>query len=75
MSEFLAMGGYGAFVWPSYGLTAVIMVVLLIASLRGLKTTEAMFERLKAETGPIHDHNNVDNNNKTTAENADAHEA
>ena len=37
MSEFLAMGGYGAFVWPSYGLTAVIMVVLLIASLRGLK--------------------------------------
>ena len=70
MSEFLSMGGYGAFVWPSYGLTAVIMVVLLITSLRGLKSTEATFERLKAETGPIHDHNN-----KTDAENPDAHEA
>ncbi len=52
MAEFLSMGGYGAYVWPSYGLSAVIMVVLLITSLRGLKTTENTFERLKAETSP-----------------------
>ncbi len=52
MAEFLSMGGYAAYVWPSYGLTAVIMLVLLIASLRSLKTTEKTFQRLKAEVGP-----------------------
>jgi heme exporter protein CcmD len=24
MQEFLAMGGYGGFVWPSYGLAALV---------------------------------------------------
>ena len=57
MSEFFAMGGYGAFVWPSYGLTAGIMVALLIASLRSLKSTESTFERLKAEVGPKNKNN------------------
>ena len=52
MAEFLSMGGYGAYVWPSYGLSAVIMLVLLIASLRSLKSTEKTFQRLKAEVGP-----------------------
>ena len=26
MSEFFAMGGYAAFVWPSYGLTALVLL-------------------------------------------------
>jgi len=26
MSEFFYMGGYGAFVWPAYGLTLVVLV-------------------------------------------------
>ncbi|MBC7162485.1 heme exporter protein CcmD [Immundisolibacter sp.] len=25
MSEFLAMGGYGAYVWPSYALAALVL--------------------------------------------------
>jgi heme exporter protein D len=37
---FLAMGGYGAFVWPAFGVTALIMVWLLAASLRRLRTLE-----------------------------------
>jgi heme exporter protein D len=32
-SEFLAMGGYGAFVWGSYGVT-VVLIVAEIVSLR-----------------------------------------
>ncbi|HEY9080384.1 heme exporter protein CcmD [Magnetovibrio sp.] len=52
MAEFFSMGGYGAYVWPSYVMTAVVMIVLLVVSLRGLKTTEATFERLKGETRP-----------------------
>ncbi len=26
MAEFLHMGGYGAYVWPSYGLSLVVLV-------------------------------------------------
>lgn len=52
MAEFFSMGGYGAYIWPSYGLCAVIMLALLITSLRSLKSTEKTFDRLKAEVGP-----------------------
>lgn len=51
MQDFLSMGGYGAYVWPSYGLTAVVLLALLVASVRGLKSTESQFDRLKAATG------------------------
>ncbi len=26
VSEFLAMGGYAAFVWPSFGLTLIVLI-------------------------------------------------
>jgi heme exporter protein D len=31
MSEFLSMGGHGFFVWGSYGVTALVIVVELLA--------------------------------------------
>lgn len=34
MTEFLAMGGYAAFVWPSYGLTALVLAALAWRSWR-----------------------------------------
>ena len=40
LQGFLAMGGYGAFVWPAFGLTALVMVWLLAASLRRLRGLE-----------------------------------
>jgi heme exporter protein CcmD len=30
MSEFLRMGGYWAYVWPSYGLTLIIIVLNVV---------------------------------------------
>ena len=30
-AEFLAMGGYGFYVWGSYGLTAVLLAVEIVA--------------------------------------------
>ena len=42
MSQFLAMGKYAAYVWPSYGL-ALLVTVLNIAWARGL------LARLKAD--------------------------
>jgi heme exporter protein D len=41
LNVFLDMGGYGQFVWPAYGVTAVVLVILMIASRRSLKSAEA----------------------------------
>ena len=47
LRSFLAMGGYGAFVWPAFGVTALVMGWLLAASLRRLRD----LERALAEHG------------------------
>ncbi len=51
VSAFLDMGGYAAFVWPSFAITAVVLVGMLVASLRWLRSTEAALDALKAERG------------------------
>ncbi len=48
MAEFFEMGGYAAYVWPAYVVTAVVMLGLLVASLKGLRARE---ETLKALEG------------------------
>ena len=37
LSEFFAMGGYAAFVWPAYAVAAGIMTWLAWSSVRGLR--------------------------------------
>jgi heme exporter protein D len=41
MSEFIAMGGYGAFIWPAYGVAAILMAGVLILSWKGMRRREA----------------------------------
>jgi heme exporter protein D len=55
MAEFLAMGGYGAYVWPSY---AVFVIVLALEALaprfqrrRVLAELRARLKRREARTG------------------------
>jgi heme exporter protein D len=36
MTDFLAMGGYAAYVWPAYAVTAVGLIGITLASLRAL---------------------------------------
>ena len=48
-SEFLHMGGYAAFVWPSYAIVTVVLVTLLIASIRFRRANEAELTALEAE--------------------------
>jgi heme exporter protein CcmD len=33
-TEFLAMGGYAAFVWPSFGLTLIVLILNVRAARR-----------------------------------------
>jgi heme exporter protein D len=49
ITEFLAMGGYAPFVWPSYILAAVILAALLGLSLRDLRRNENTLKALRAD--------------------------
>jgi heme exporter protein D len=40
MQEFLAMGGYAAFVWSAFGLTAAVLVVNVVSARRRLRSAE-----------------------------------
>ena len=48
ITTFFEMGGYAAFVWPSLGLTAAVMLGLLIATLRQLRSRQRRLAELEA---------------------------
>jgi heme exporter protein D len=37
ITEFFAMGGYAGYVWPAYGLTALVLGGVLFASVLGAR--------------------------------------
>lgn len=43
--EFIAMGGYGLYVWGSFGVTALVMIVEPILVARNRKSTIALLKR------------------------------
>ena len=50
-SDFLAMGGYGLYVWGAFGVTVLIMAVEPIMVARNRKTTITRLKRqMRAET-------------------------
>lgn len=48
LSEFFAMGGYAAYVWPSYGVAFGVMAALLAWAWSTARRGEAEVERLRA---------------------------
>lgn len=57
-ADFIAMGGYGTYVWGSFGVTVLIMVIEPIIVARTRKTTLARLQRqLRAEMRA--DHRNI----------------
>ncbi|HUC62949.1 MAG TPA: heme exporter protein CcmD [Alphaproteobacteria bacterium] len=40
ISTFLDMGGRAAFVWPAYGITALVLIGLLVQSVRTMRARE-----------------------------------
>jgi len=40
MMEYLEMGGYAGFIWPSYGVVAAVMIGLYIISRRELTAAQ-----------------------------------
>ena len=54
-TEFFAMGGYGQYVWGSYSLAALILILNLYLPLRRRKTVQRLlreFLRLKRSLQP-----------------------
>ncbi len=49
MTEFLSMGGYGSFICSAFGLSAVVLIGILIQSQRFLKISEAELNSLQPE--------------------------
>ena len=47
MAEFLDMGGYAAFVWTAYGVSAGALVLLAVSSLRAGKKARERVEKLR----------------------------
>jgi heme exporter protein D len=47
MLDYLAMGGYAAFVWPAYVLAAVILGGLFWQSRQGYRRRQRELERLR----------------------------
>ena len=48
MSGWLDMGGYGAFVWPAFGLTFVVMAAMVIGTLTSLRARRRELDSLEA---------------------------
>ena len=45
--NFFSMGGYGYFVWGSYGLSAIVLIGLLIQSRKFLKSSQSELDLLQ----------------------------
>ena len=53
LSDYFAMGGYAAFIWPSYGVAALLLMVLFLLAARRLQAAErALPESSDGEADP-----------------------
>jgi heme exporter protein D len=52
LTEFFAMGGYAAYVWPAYGFAALVLIGLLAQSWRNARRRAAELEQLRHLTRP-----------------------
>jgi heme exporter protein D len=51
LSAWLAMGGYAGFVWPAYGIAAVVLGGLSLYSWRRYRASAEALARLQRQTG------------------------
>ena len=47
MSEFLAMGGYAAYVWPAYGVAVAVLGGLAIDAVLRYRAAQRRLDRLR----------------------------
>ena len=47
LTNYLAMGGYAAFVWPAYALATAVMSGLFLQGLRRYRRSQRMLEEIQ----------------------------
>ena len=52
MTDFVAMGGYAAYVWPAYGFAVIVLIVLLVPSWRSTRRRDAELEQVRRFARP-----------------------
>ena len=52
LSTYLAMGGYASFVWSAYGIAAIVLGGITVASWRRYRASQDALERLQQRAGP-----------------------
>jgi heme exporter protein CcmD len=56
MTEFWDMGGYGTFIWPSYGISALVLLGLVMGGVWRMKRVQSALAEFEQEspqtTGP-----------------------
>jgi heme exporter protein D len=53
LTDFLAMGGYAAYVWSAYGIAAVVLIALLVQSWRSTRRRDAELEQVRRLARPV----------------------
>lgn len=53
MMHFLAMGGYGRFVWSAYGVSAIALAGAVAMTLRGYFRAVSQLNRMQNEKRPL----------------------
>ena len=46
--KFFDMGGYAAYVWPAFSLSAVVLLIMLVVSLKFLKSQQRLLKQLES---------------------------
>ena len=49
LESFFHMGGYGGYIWPSYGLVLLVLVGIYASTARFLKKNEAALKALESD--------------------------
>ena len=57
LTSFLFMGGYASFIWPSYGIVAIVLLILVVLSFRTFRFQQrrlVLLEETKKQDGTRH---------------------
>jgi heme exporter protein D len=42
------MGGHGAYIWPAYGITTIVLLAVLVVSIRHMRRQEHLLQQFRA---------------------------
>ncbi len=47
--DFIALNGYGAYVWPAFGVAALVLAWMAIDTLRRLRASESLLDDMQKD--------------------------